>query len=371
MFPRLQSIVYPGLVAALTACGAAEAPTVVARAVDLGAIEQNPVIQGRDGGYSALVWDRSIWIYGDSILAQEGEDGSAWRHNTWSHTPDLDAADGLTGFAEATDALGAPHELFVQTEVERAFNQAHRGPDCQEQPCGARWALWPGPMVWDEARQRALIVYTKIYGEPGEWNFHGVGIGIAVWEGIDQPVQRPVVRPEAEHPTLLWSEKEVNLGSAAVVDGEMLYLFGCHGTDKSCKLGRAPLASVHSIDAWQYYAGSDRWSPEADDAIGLFNAMDMTSVHWNDYLRAFVAFYSPPFDNRVMMRTAPALTGPWSLPMHAFDTRAPMDDPDQFAYSGLGHAELQADGGRVEYVSYYRATRPWFGEIRLVRVELK
>lgn len=357
-------------VAAWAACSGSEAPTIVASAVDLGRLEQSAAIQGRDGGYSAQVFARSVWIYGDSILSLTGEDGSSWRNNTWSHTPDLDASDGLTGFVESTDEAGAPRELFGQTEAERAFNEAHRGPDCQESPCGARWALWPGPIVWDPVGERALIVYTKIYGEPGPWNFHGIGTGIAVWSGLDQPVQRPVVRPDAEHPTLLWSEQELNLGSAAVVEDGMLYLFGCHGRSKACKLGRAPLDAVHEREAWRYYAGAESWSADADDAVGLFEAMDMTSVHWNAYVQAYVAFYSPPFENRVMLRTAPALIGPWSAPMHAFDALAPTDNPDGFAYSGLGHAELQADNGRVEYVSYYRGTQPWFGEIRLVRVEL-
>lgn len=355
---------------ALAACGEPEAPTVVVRATDLGAMEQSGAIQARDGGYSAVLWGESVWIYGDSILSLDGEDGSSWRNNTWSHTADLNAADGITGFVETTDAAGAPRELFPQTDTERAFNQAHSGPDCAD-PCGARWALWPGPMVWDAAGDRALIVYSKIYGEPGAWNFHGVGTGIAVWRGLDRPVERPVVRPGTAHPTLLWGENELNLASAAVVRDGMLYLFGCAGANKTCKLGRAPVDQVHARSAWRYYAGDDRWSELATDAVGLFSAMDMTTVHYNPYLGAWVAFYSPPFENRIMMRTAPALTGPWSAPMHATDTVAPTDAPDNFAYSGLGHAEYMRDGGRFEYVSYYRGTRPWYGEIRVVELELE
>lgn len=350
-------------------CGEPEAPSIVTASRDLGPLEQAAVIQARDGGYSARVWDESVWIYGDSILAMAGEDGSSWRNNSWSHTADFDASDGVTGFVEPVDGLGAPRELLPQTEVERAFNLAHSGPDCEE-PCGARWALWPGAMVWDAARARALIVYTKIYGEPGEWNFHSVGMGIATWSGLEQPVERPIARDGAEHPTLMWGQDEPNFASAAIVEGDDVYLFGCHGSDKECRLARAPLAQALDREAWRYYAGGDRWSDDPDEAAGLFSAMDMTTVHWNEHLDAYVAFYSPPFENRVMMRTSPALTGPWSNPMQAFETLAPGDDPEHFAYSGLGHAELARDGGRLEYVSYYRGTEPWFGEFRLVEVEL-
>jgi hypothetical protein len=70
-----------------------------------------------------------------------------------------------------------------------------------------------------------------------------------------------------------------------------------------------------------------------------------------------------------MMRTSPALTGPWSAPMEAFETLAPGED-GHFSYSGLGHAEFAREGGRYEYVSYYRSTEPWHGEIRLVEVRV-
>lgn len=360
----------PCLVAiVLAGCGEGEAPSIVVAARDLGPLEQSAAIRGRDGGYSGLFQGRSVWIYGDTILGVEDEDGSSWRNNSVSHTADLDAADGITGFIEPLSGAGVPLALFPQTEAEQAFNQAHSGPDCQD-PCGARWALWPGPIVEDPARDRALIIYSKIYGEPGEWNFHGVGMGIAVWPGLDQPVERPVVRPGSEHPTLLFAEGERIFESAAVVMGDLLYLFGCGGDDKECRLARVPLDSVHDRATWRFFAGDGAWSPDVDDAVGLFRAMDMSTVHWNRHLGAWLAVYSPPFENRVMIRTSPALTGPWSLPMEAFQTMAPGDDPDHFAYSGLGHGEYARDGGRFEYISYYRGTAPWAGEIRLVEIEL-
>jgi hypothetical protein len=228
--------------------------------------------------------------------------------------------------------------------------------------------LWPGPIVEDAARSRALIVYTLIYGEPGEWNFRGLGMGIAVLTGFESPVERPVVNPDADHPTVLFTADEPQFSSAAVVHDDNLYLFGCGGAGKDCRLARVPVAEVLDRRAWRYYAGDGLWSTEPQAAVALFSAMDMTTVHWNERLARWVAFYSPPFENRVMLRTAPDLTGPWSPPMRAFE--APADDPEHFAYSGLGHAEYARGGGRFEYVTYYRGTAPWQGEIRLVEVEL-
>ena len=144
---------------------AAEVEVVGAR--DLGALEVTDAIRGRDGGYSVLAWERSVWAYGDSILAFEGEDGSAWRNNTASWTADRDAADGVTGFSERVDGLGAPIELLPRTAEEAEFNAAHDGGDPNyEEPCGARKMLWPGAMVDDPARGRVLVLYSMFYGEP-------------------------------------------------------------------------------------------------------------------------------------------------------------------------------------------------------------
>lgn len=345
-------------------------PPVVVASRDLGPLEQAATIRARDGGYSANVGGRAVWLYGDTILSLEGADGSSWRNNSMSYTSDLDAADGVTGFVERVDQAGAPLEFLPRTAEEDEFNRVHSGPDCQE-PCGARWALWPGPLVEDAERDRALIVYSKIYAEPGEWNFESVGVGIAVWDDFDGVAARPVVAPGAEHPTLLFTGDDPPLSSAAVIRDDQLYLFGCGGDDKHCVLARAPLPDVLDRRAWRFYAADDTWSEDPDDAAGLFAAMDIATVHWNQRAGRWLAFYSPPFENRVMLRSAPDLTGPWSSDAEAVEALPPTDDPDHVSYSGVAHAEYARDGGRFEYVTYYRGTAPWEGEIRLVEVELR
>ena len=102
---------------------------------------------------------------------------------------------------------------------------------------------------------------------------------------------------------------------------------------------------------------------------GLFEAMDMTTVHYNALLKRWLAVYSPFGKNRLVMRSAPALTGPWSEEVEAAHARAPYTDKE-YAYSGMAHPEYSRAGGRDEYLAYYRATKPWHGEIRLVRVRL-
>ncbi len=346
---------------------------VVLSSTDLGPMEQAATIKGRDGGYSGLFRGKSVWLYGDTVLSLAGTDGTSWRNNTASVTADLDASDGITGFTEQLDSKGAPLEFFPQTAAERAFNISHsevlQGKEKCTKPCGARWALWPGPMVEDRVANRALVVFHKIYGEPGAWSFHSVGMGIATWSGLSRPVVRPEVNSGATHPTLLFGKGEQNFGSAAVVQGNLLYLFGCEGKRKTCKLARVPLQGAHRRSEYRYYAGDGRWTATSADAAGLFEAMDMTTVHYNALLKRWLAVYSPFGKNRLVMRSAPALTGPWSEEVEAAHARAPYTDKE-YAYSGMAHPEYSRAGGRDEYLAYYRATKPWHGEIRLVRVRL-
>ncbi len=63
------------------------------------------------------------------------------------------------------------------------------GEDCKEKPCGARYVVWPGNMLFDEANNRVLVFYNLIYAEPGDFNFEGIGSSIAVW---NDPDERPV-----------------------------------------------------------------------------------------------------------------------------------------------------------------------------------
>lgn len=358
------------LLAAAIACAPHSAAEVVG-ARELPALAVSPDIRGRDGGYSAWVFDRSVWLYGDTILARAGVDGSAWRGNSVSWTRDTLAGDGIAGFEEPVDELGVPREFFPYTAEEAAYNAAHRdlGDGACAEPCGARWALWPGPLIADPERGRVLVFYGKFHAAPGDFNFYSVGNSLAVWTGLADAPTRPSLRPNTDEPTLLFAADEPALGTAAVVDGEDLYAYACDGDglDKPCVVARAPLARATERAAWSFWGGDD-WVPGADEAEAVFDAHTIADVHYNAYIDAFLVVYSRPLDNDLYLRTAPRPEGPWSREVLAARGLAP--DNDTVNYSGLGHAEFAADGGRREYLTYMRSTGDWSSELRLVEIEL-
>lgn len=361
------------LLAAPLAAACGPAPSVrVLGTRDLGRLETSAKIRGRDGGYSGFAFGRSVWVYGDTVLAAPGDDGRSWRNNTMSHTADLDARDGVTAFTDRADEGGAPVELLPRTDEEAAFDAAHAQDDegnCAQAPCGARYALWPTALAADPARARALAFYVKIYGEPGPWNFHAEGYSVATWSGLDAAPVRPrlAARPDLD-PTLMFGKDEPAFGSAALVEGNDLYVYGCEGGfEKPCRLARVPLADALDRAKWRYWDGR-AFVADLGAARPVFDGHTMLDVHASAIAGGFIAFYSRPLDDRIFLRTAPRPEGPWSAELLAAGTMKSGDGSAN--YSGLSHAELARDGGRLEYVTYFRSIAPFSGEVRMVEVEL-
>ncbi|MGB6687269.1 MAG: DUF4185 domain-containing protein [Terracidiphilus sp.] len=346
----------------------------IVQAKDLGTIPTNPDILGRDGAYSALLDGNSVWLYGDTFLAKPNAGDFTLISDSWSYTADLNAQDGITGFKERTDAAGAPAMILPETAAEQAFNQAHNSNNCQAQPCGARWALWPMSIVVDPVANRALIFYQVVSALPGAFNFQGIGESVATWQSLSAEPQRPVFNPPLVpgHPDLMFNENEPNFGSASLVQNGMLYVYGCGvptgGLDEGCRLAKVDPAQAQNLGAWSYYSASGTWSPRIADATPVFSADSILSVAWNSFLNRYVAVYSAPFSQDVMMRTAPSPEGPWSDEILAFIALEPASGN---VYDAHAHPEYDIDGGQIFFVSYSRATGEFSSEVRLVSVEVK
>jgi Domain of unknown function (DUF4185) len=374
---RWRRLLFPAaLLLAVTGCGVQLPPAnlSVMQATDLGTIPTNPDILGRDGGYSALFGGYSVWLYSDTFLAKPNAEGYTLISDSWSYTSDLNAQGGITGFTERLDSAGAPTMLLANTPAEAAFNAAHNGNNCEATPCGARWALWIASMVVDPESGHGLVFYSLVYAQPGNFNFHSVGSSVATWQDLASLPQRPSIDPPvvATHPDLLFNQNEPGFGSAAFIRGGVLYAYGCgiptgSGLDKGCRLGRVDPANVLNRSAWTYFTGSG-WSPQIGQAQSVFSGDSILTVEWNSFLNEYLAIYSQPFSNNVMLRTAPNPEGPWSGETLAFVAQAPSTGN---IYDALAHPEYEQNGGQTIFVGYSRDTpAPFTSEMRLESVEL-
>jgi hypothetical protein len=289
-----------------------------------------------------------------------------------SSIDDHDASDGITGLSERDDAAHAPVLFVPNTPDEAAYNAAHAGDPCQVMPCHARWAVWPGDLIYDAARDRALIVYQLVAAAPGDFNFHSVGQGLATWSGFTADVVRPDVRPGTDHPSLLFGPDEPAWGTATAVDGDDLYAFARigEGFEPPCHLARVPLASAVDHDAWRYWDGAG-WGSDPAVAADLFACAPIMSVSRNAAAGGWLAVYSAPLSNEVRYRTAPALTGPWTDAATAFT--ADRKGMGGTSYDALEHVEYASADGKTIYLTYSRSNGvPFFGaDLVLERVDFR
>ncbi len=347
-------------------------PVSVAHVTDLGPIPTNPDILGRDGAYSALFSGFSVWLYGDTFLARPDAEDRTLISDSWSFTTDMNAEGGLSGFQERLDSTGAPTMILPETPAEQAFNQAHNVNNCQAQPCGARWALWPNSIVVNPADNSALIFYMLVSAQPGAFNFQIVGSSVAVWHNFQEQPVRPTLNPPivAEHSDLLFTQNEPEFGTASFVSNGTLYAYGCgipsNSFDYGCRLGKANPSSAQDRSAWTFYAGNGNWSSNVSDAVSVFSGGG--SVSWNNYLQQYITVYSQPFSQNVLIRTSPNPEGPWSGILLAFVALPPATGN---VYDAHAHSEYDVNGGQTIFVSYSRSTpAPFSSEVRLVSVTL-
>ena len=355
----------------LAGCSGPPPALSITQVKELGPIATNPDILGRDGGYSALFQGYSVWLYGDTFLAKPDAQDRTLISDSWSYTIDLNAQTGITGFQERLDSTGAPTMILPETAEEQAFNQAHNGNNCQAQPCGARWALWPGAIVVNPADNSALIFYDVVSAKPGAFNFQGVGASVALWQNFQQQPQRPNLNPPIvpDHPDLIFTQNEPGFGSAAFIRNGTLYAYGCDAND-GCRLGKVDPASAQDRSAWTFYAGNGNWSANIHEVVSVFNGgSGILSVSWNSYLQQYVAVYSQTFSQDVMIRTAPNPEGPWSGERVAFVAMQPASGN---VYDAHAHAEYDLNGGQTIFVSYSRGLPTAFSsEVRLVSLTLQ
>jgi hypothetical protein len=299
---------------------------------------------GRDGGYSAEFQGKSIWLFSDTFLAKPNALGRTLISESWSWTTDIHSL-------QDSAAMFLP-----ETPAETQFNQAHLHTD------GQRWALWLAAIVPDTARNRALIFYSVVHAAPGNFNFYSTGVSVASWAGFGSTPVRP--------PGLLFEQNEPGFGAAALMDSGLLYVYGCgtSSSSKPCPLGRVDPAHAPDRTAWTYYAGGGRWSSNLSDAISVFSGADILNVSWNAYLGQYVAIYSEPVSDDVMIRSAPRPEGPWSGEQRIFTARAPSGGG--WIYDALPHPEFNLGGGKTMYVSYSRGTGEFSSEVRVVAVTL-
>jgi hypothetical protein len=338
---------------------------------ELGLVPQPSVVQGRDAARSSLLWNKSVWTFGTTVLNKTADDGKNWHTNSFSTTDDLSGNDGVMALTETLDDAGTPARLLVPTRDEAAYNANHAGDPCQITPCGAYYDTRPAASAWDATRGRVVLFYTLGFLQPG--SERRIGQSVALWSSLETAPDRPVVST-GEHPTVMFEEDEPAFGAAAQIIDDHVYVFACDPDptrlNSPCKIARVALDDVLVRSSWRYWDGA-QFASGLDNAAEVFTGNAVMTIVRSPLIDRWLAIYSEPLTSAIVARSAAELTGPWSEQVLLYKTPAP--GPDRWTFDAVLHDEYTENDGRTLYLSYSRpqpANGPFGSEVVWARLDI-
>lgn len=309
------------------------------------AFRQDPRWLGSDGIGSVTIGDANIWLFGDTFV----------------------------GGPNPTDRTGASmisNSVAVQHGAALAHDSLEfhwrNGPAAVfERPGEPGW-LWPGGTLFTDntlyvfcmkvVTTRPELSMLEAWEAEGSLGFFEVvGTSLAVVADPQQP-------PSSWDPDYfdLRAPDGYFVGSANVYDKGLVYSFGWRGlpTRREAILARWSLAESFSGKV-EWFEGSG-WTSDPLDAASLFEgvATEYTIHRAVDFAgllddagpaMSFVHLQAGPIGtNRLELRAAPELWGPWTEPL-AVDNPAAPTAPGTFAYTARAHPQVRTNGVAVSF----------------------
>jgi hypothetical protein len=303
-------------------------------------------VTGADGATSTILPSGdSLWMFGDTVEGPfktiRGLDLTSLRSNTGAIVPRQNTSQGIANFRFLSDESGKRPRQIVPFATD-------------ENPAKHRiWAIH-GLSVG----QHVYLFYhriTLLEGVDVFVNFKLDGMGVARADASDLQFTR-LAAPDGS--LLLWKGDAPTFGVFITRGDEYAYLWGSLAT--GMHLARTRSTTIADLSSYEYLVEAPtrdhpnnpvRWSKRFQPTAVLFDSVpNEMSAAYNAHLRKFVAFHSLHRENKIVMRTADQITGPWSEPQVAYRPER-IGDGD-LIYAAKEHPELAKDGGRVLYVTF-------------------
>ncbi len=307
----------------------------------------NPVgVTGADGATStALPSGEALWVFGDTIEGPfktiRGLDLTRYASNTAVVVPRQDASQGIKQFRFLTTPDGKrPRQVIPFTADENPSD--HRV-----------WGIHGtcvGPHIYLFYHRITLLKGVDVFV-----NFQLDGMGIARADIGEYQFTR-LVAPDGTRE--FWKRDVPTFGVFVERSADYLYLWGSLAT--GMYLARTRPEAIEDLASYEYLVAAPtlsqpdvepRWSKKFEATAMLFDSVpNEMSAAYNPYLRRHVAFHSLHRENKIVMRTAPHVTGPWSEPQTVY-APAKVSDLD-LIYATKEHPELAREGGRRLYLTF-------------------
>ncbi|MGB8479689.1 MAG: DUF4185 domain-containing protein [Acidobacteriaceae bacterium] len=302
-------------------------------------LEQNNPLgwQGADAAYSIpLPGGRDIWIFGDTLY------GKARLVN--GHAPRM--VHNSLGISTC-DAQGNFHLRYV----------VRRGPDDQAEsifspknPDHWYWAM-DGFANKNDLWVTLLCIEHAKQASPWAMDFATCGSDLARVSRLNRDPQQWTV----QYYPLVPDGVKSYPSATTVVDGKYVYLFALYESgSRPLLVTRIPLKELSNPKKnLEYLAADDQWKPGFDPASAkqvMKTGSTELSIRYHPDLKKWLAVMLDPhgFSDKIILRSAPSLTGPWSEAQVIYRIPelqlGPKRDKDTFCYAGKEHPEFETSG---------------------------
>jgi hypothetical protein len=262
--------------------------------------------------------------FGDTYGAGWGGRGAGpgtadWRCNTLAHAAGTAPSGGLRIASMVTDRPGHAAQVLA------------RDPDVPEV------TVIPTAAIAAGGADHLHYMSVRSWGTGGRWTTNYSGLAVSVDGG------RTWAKPASARWPTEGGGGGFQLGALAR-RGPHVHLFGTPaGRLGDARLARVRATAVARLPAYEYWTGG-RWSAAVDDAAPVMpGPVGELSVQYNTALRRWVALHLDEHRAAIVVRTAPAATGPWTAGRVAVDgTRHP----------GLYGAFLHPDSARSRVLHF-------------------
>lgn len=245
-----------------------------------------------------ICWDAgngsTLVLFGDTYgLPNPKPGGTDWRCNVIGASQDRDLRDGLNLHWMATDTARHARQIIPRDT---------RVPEETVIPTSG---VSVGP------RQFVTYMSVRTWDTPGRWTTNYAGIAYSDDYGATW------AKPDASR---WWntSDNQQNWQQCALVhSGEYVYLLGTPpGRYGGVKLARVPETKVLDLNYHEQWDGvGKRWIKNPPAATEVISGdIGELAVMWHEPTQQWLAGYSDDANAAIAVRTAPALTGPWSEP---------------------------------------------------------
>ena len=294
--------------------------------------------QGADAAYSIPLHDgRVVWVFGDTLYGDKREVNNnvpRMVHNTLGISTCTNGKWKIA-YAIKRSANGEFDSFFKPQRSDGTYYWALDGVEHNHE-------LWV----------TLLCVRNKPNSDAFALGFEVCGTDLAHVTGINEDPQSWKI----SYFPLVDESVHANPSASALIKGDYIYIFTLYerGTRPQI-LTRIPLNGLGDPKKNLQYLGSDdRWhhgiEPTNAKVVMAKGASEM-SVRYHPELKKWLAVMVDPqiFSDKVLLRSAPSLTGPWTdgdviyrIPI--LQRSNPNYDADTFCYAGKEHPEFEKAG---------------------------